>query len=47
MALPRPGPAGGLVAHQLIDHSSRDAIVLQPGGEGVAEVMGAVQVDGI
>jgi hypothetical protein len=39
--------AGGLVSHQLIDHSSRDAIVLQPSGERVAEVMRPMQVDGI
>jgi hypothetical protein len=39
--------AAGLVAHQLIDNSSRDAGVLQPGGERVAEVMGAVEVDGV
>jgi hypothetical protein len=49
MALPGPCPAtaGGLVAHQLINHSSRDAGVLQPGGERVAEVMGPMQVDGV
>ena len=39
--------AGGLVPHQLIDHSSRDAVVLQPSGERVTEVMGPMQVDGI
>ena len=42
-----PAAAGGLVAHQFIDCSSRDAGVLQPGGERVAEVMGAVEVDGV
>jgi hypothetical protein len=42
-----PATAGGLVAHQFIDCSSRDAGVLQPGGERVAEVMGAVEVDGV
>jgi len=25
--------AGGLVAHQLVDHAGRDAGVLQPGGK--------------
>jgi hypothetical protein len=39
--------AGGLVTHQLIDHPRRDAGVLQPGRVGVAEVVGAVQVDRI
>jgi hypothetical protein len=37
--------AAGLVAHQLVDHPGRDAGVLQPGRVGVAEVVGAVQVD--
>jgi hypothetical protein len=32
------------MAHQLVDHPGRDAVVLQPGREGVAEVMGAAQV---
>jgi hypothetical protein len=36
-----PGPAAGLVAHQLIDDPSGDAGVLQPGREGVAEVWAA------
>jgi hypothetical protein len=36
--------AGGLVAHQLVDHPGGDAGVLQPGREGVAEVVGAVEV---
>jgi hypothetical protein len=39
--------AGGLVPHQFIYHSSRDAVVLQPRGERVAEVMGPMQVDGV
>ena len=39
--------AAGLVAHQLVDDSGGDAGVLEPGGEGVAEVMGAVQVHGL
>jgi hypothetical protein len=39
------GPPAGLVAHQLIDDPGRDAAIFQPGGEGVAEVVGAVQVD--
>ena len=35
------GAAGaGLMAHQLINHPGRDAGVLQPGREGVPEVMG-------
>jgi hypothetical protein len=37
--------AAGLVSHQLVDHAGGDAGVLQPGREGVAEVLGAVQVD--
>jgi hypothetical protein len=32
------------MTHQLIDHPSRDAVVLQPGREGVPQVMGATQV---
>jgi hypothetical protein len=32
------------VAHQLIDHPRGDAGVLQPGREGVAQVVGSVQV---
>jgi hypothetical protein len=39
------GPSAGLVAHQLVDHPGWDAGVLQPGREGVAKVVGAVQVD--
>ena len=42
-----PGPAACLVAHQLVDDPGRDAGVLQPGREGVAEVVGAVEVDRI
>ena len=38
---------GGFVAHQLVDDSGRDAGVLQPGRVGVAEVVGAVQLDRI
>jgi hypothetical protein len=32
------------VAHQLIDHPRRETGVFQPGREGVAQVVGAVQV---
>jgi hypothetical protein len=32
------------VAHQLVEHPGRDAVVLQPGREGVPEVMWAAQV---
>jgi hypothetical protein len=32
------------MAHQLVDHPSRDALIFQPGREGVAEVVGAAQV---
>ena len=39
------GPSAGLVAHELVDHPSGDAGVFQPGREGVAKVVGAVQVD--
>jgi hypothetical protein len=40
------GAAGaGLVAHQFIDHPGRDTVVLQPGREGVPEVMGAAEID--
>jgi hypothetical protein len=40
------GAAGaGLVAHQLIDHPGPDAGGLQPGREGVAEVMGVAEID--
>ena len=38
---------GRFVAHQLINDPGRDAGVLQPGRVGVAEVVGAVQVDRI
>jgi hypothetical protein len=41
------GATGGFVAHQLIDDAGRDAGVFQPGRVGVAEVVGAVQVDRI
>jgi hypothetical protein len=34
------------VAHQLVDHPGGDAGIFQPGREGVAQVMGAVQVPG-
>jgi hypothetical protein len=36
--------AAALVAHQLVNHAGGDAGVLQPGREGVAEVMGPAQV---
>jgi hypothetical protein len=39
-----PAAAGGLVTHQLINHPSGEAGVLQPGREGVAKVVGAMQV---
>ena len=39
------GPSAGLVAYELVDDSSGDAGVFQPGREGVAKVVGAVQVD--
>jgi hypothetical protein len=39
------GPPAGLMAHQLVDDPSGDAGIFQPGREGVAEVVGAVQVD--
>jgi hypothetical protein len=32
------------VAHQLIDYPRGDAGVFQPGGEGMAQVVGAVEV---
>jgi hypothetical protein len=32
------------VAHQLIDHPGRDAFVLQPGREGVPQIVPAAQV---
>ena len=37
--------SAGLVAHELVDDPSGDAGVFQPGREGVAEVVGTVQVD--
>ena len=40
-------PAGGLMAHHLIDDLGWDAGVLQPGREGVAEVVGSAQVHGL
>jgi hypothetical protein len=44
-AAPMPaGAPGGLVAHHLVDDPSWDAGVLQPGREGVPEVVGAAQV---
>jgi hypothetical protein len=33
------------MAHQLIDYPGREAGVLQPGREGVPEVMGAAEID--
>jgi hypothetical protein len=36
-------PAAGLVAHQLVDHPGRDRSILQPSGEGVAQVMRAMR----
>ena len=33
------------MAHYLVDHPGGDAGVLEPGREGVAEVVGAVEVD--
>jgi hypothetical protein len=44
-ALVLPAATCGLVPHQLVDDPGGDAGVFQPGREGVAEVMGAVQVD--
>jgi hypothetical protein len=35
------------MAHQLVNDTGGDAGVLQPGREGVAEVVGAMQVDRI
>jgi hypothetical protein len=37
--------AAPLVAHQLIDHPSGNAGVLQPGREGMAQVVGTVRVN--
>src|SRR4029450_13420460 len=42
-ALVLPAAAGGLVAHQLINHPGGDAGVFQPGREGMAEIMRAIQ----
>jgi hypothetical protein len=39
------GAARGLVAHEFVDDPGRDAGVLQPSRVGVAEVVGAMQVD--
>ena len=39
--------AAGLVAHHLVNYSGWDAGVLQPRGQAVAQVVGAVQSDGI
>jgi hypothetical protein len=39
-----PNPSAGLVAHRLVDDPGRDAGVLQPGREGVPQVMRAPQV---
>jgi hypothetical protein len=33
------------MAHELVNHPRRDAVVLQPGREGVPEVMGTAQID--
>ena len=41
------GAAGRLVPHHLIDDPRGDAGVLQPGREGVAKVVGAVQIHGL
>ena len=32
------------MTHQLVDHPGRDAVVVQPGREGVPVIMGAAQV---
>src|SRR5215213_11564573 len=34
-----------LVAHEFVDHPGRDAGVLQPGREGVPEVVGATELE--
>ena len=39
LGAPPPG-----VAHKLVDHAGGDAVFLQPGGERVAEVVWAVQL---
>jgi hypothetical protein len=36
---------GVVVAHQFVDHPAGDARVLQPGSEGMAQVVWAVQVE--
>ena len=41
------GAAGGLVSHDLVDDPGGDAGVLQPGREGVPEVVGAMQIHGL
>jgi hypothetical protein len=33
-----------LVAHELINHPGRDAVILQPGREGVAKAMGTAKL---
>jgi hypothetical protein len=38
-----PAPTG-MVTHQLVDYPSQDAAVLQPGREGVSQVVRAMQV---
>jgi hypothetical protein len=43
---PRHRP-GGPVTHQVIDHPHWDAGVLQPGREGVPQVIGPMQVQAI
>jgi hypothetical protein len=39
-----PSSAAGVVAHELVNDTGRDAGVLQPGRVGVAEVMGPMEV---
>jgi hypothetical protein len=39
--------SGGPVAHQLIDHPDRDAGILQPGREGVPQVVWPMQVQAV
>ena len=41
---PRAPTPARLVAHQLVNHPGRDGAILQPDREGVAQVMGAMQV---
>jgi hypothetical protein len=43
-ALMLPAATCGLMAHQLVDDPGWDAGVVQPGGAGMAKVVGAVQV---